>query len=292
MVRLAPSRLAELMTTSRTTSTITLIGGTGHTGRRVADRLRARGLDPRIGSRSGTPPFFWERPETWEPVLRGSTAAYVAYTPDLTHPGAVEAVGALAEQARHSGVERLAFLSGRGEDEAVRAEQAVRAAGLPTAVLRCSVFAQNFSEHFLYDAVLEGVVAMPAGSVAEPFLDIDDLADVAAHVLTAPEPVDEVLELTGPGLLTFAEAAAELSRATGREVTYLPVSVAEFAAGALGAGVPRADVAALELVFGQIFDGRNATTTDTVERVLGRPAGDFADFVRRTAEAGAWGVPA
>ena len=272
--------------------TIAVLGGTGHTGRRVVERLRARGLHPRIGSRNGAPAFFWERPETWGAVLAGCSAAYVAYTPDLTHPGAVETVGAFAEQARRAGLERLVLLSGRGEDEAERAEQAVRAAGLPTAVLRCSVFAQNFSEHFLLESVLDGVIALPAGVVAEPFLDIDDLAEVAELVLTSAEPSDETLELTGPELITFAEAAAELGAAVGRPVAYSPVTVAEFAEGARAAGLPEADVAALELVFAQIFDGRNAFTTDTVERVLGRPAGDFASYVRRTATAGAWSVSA
>ena len=283
------------MTTTQSTSahpTIAIIGGTGHTGRRIADRLRARGLEPRIGSRSGSPAFYWEQPETWEPVLRGCSAAYIAYTPDLTHPGAVETVGAFAEQARRSGLERLVFLSGRGEDEAVRAEEAVRAAGLPTAVLRCSVFAQNFSEHFLHGPVMDGVIALPAGDVAEPFLDIDDLADVAELVLTAAEPSDETYELTGPALLTMDEAAAELAAAAGRPIAYYPVTVAEFAAGAREAGIPEEDVAALELVFAQIFDGRNAFTTDTVEKVLGRPAGDFASYVRRTAATGAWAVAA
>ena len=283
------------MTSTQSTSvppTIALIGGTGHTGRRVAERLRARGIDPRIGSRAGSPPFHWDQPRTWDPVLRGCSAAYVAYAPDLTHPGAVEAVGAFAEQARASGLERLVFLSGRGEDEAERAEQAVRAAGLPTAVLRASMFAQNFSEHFLHESVREGFIALPAGSVAEPFLDIDDLADVAALLLTASDPSSETLELTGPALVTLEEAAAELSAVVGWPVTYHPVTVAEFGEDARAAGIPEAEVASLEVVFSQIFDGRNAVTTNTVERLLGRPAGDFASYVRRAAASGAWRVSA
>lgn len=269
---------------------IAVIGGTGNTGRRVARRLRARGLDVRIGSRAGSPTFYWEKPETWAPVLHGCTAAYVAYTPDLTYPGAVETVGAFAEQARRSGVERLVFLSGRGEDEAQRAEDAVRAAGVPTAVLQSSLFAQNFSEHFLRGSVMDGVIAMPAGSVAEPFLDLEDLADIADHLLTATDSSEETLELTGPRLLTFSEAAAELSTVLGRPMLYHPVTMAEFVEGAVDAGVTREEAEALVVVFEQVFDGRNAYTTDTVERVLGRPAGDFAAYVRRAAVSGAWSL--
>lgn len=279
------------MTTTTNTSippTVAVIGGTGHTGRRVADRLRAGGLDVRIGSRAGSPPFYWELPETWAPVLRGCTAAYVAYTPDFSHPGAVETLDAFAEQARRCRLERLVLLSGRGDDDARRAEDAVRAAGVPTAVLRSSLFAQNFSEHFLHETVGAGVIALPAASVAEPFLDIEDLADIAAWLLTAAPPSEETLELTGPRLLTFAEAAVELSAVLGRPVIYQPVTADEFVEGAVDAGAAREEAEVLGAVFEQIFDGRNAHTTDTVERVLGRPAGDFAAYVRRAAASGAW----
>lgn len=182
------------------------------------------------------------------------------------------------------------FLSGRGEDEARRAEDAVRAAGVPTAVLQSSLFAQNFSEHFLHGPVLDGVIALPAGSVAEPFLDLEDLADIADLMLTAPDPSEETLELTGPRLLTFAEAAAELSNVLGRPMIYHPVTMDEFVEGAVDAGVPREDAETLIAVFEQVFDGRNAYTTDTVARVLGRPAGDFAAYVRRAAASGAWNL--
>ncbi|GAB3703453.1 Rossmann-fold NAD(P)-binding domain-containing protein [Mariniluteicoccus flavus] len=286
--------LSGLMTTThtpRTVPSIAVLGGTGRTGGRVAGRLRDRGIDVHIGSRSVTPAFHWEHPETWEPVLSGCTAAYVAYTPEITHPGAVEAVAALAESARRCGLRQLVLLSGRGEEQAERAEEAVRAAGVPTAVIRSAVFAQNFSEHFLHDPVLAGVIELPAGDVAEPFIDIDDLADVATHLLLATEPADVTLELTGPELLTFADVAEELSVAVGRPVTYRAISVHEFVEGSVEAGMPREDAEDLGVVFAQIFDGRNAYVTTAVEQILGRPAGDFAAYVRRAASSGAWVSP-
>jgi uncharacterized protein YbjT (DUF2867 family) len=288
---LAVRGFAGRMTTTPNTSRhprVAVVGGTGRTGRRVADRLRARGLDVRVGSRNGSPPFHWERPDTWAAVLDGCSAAYIAYTPDFTHPGAADTLAAFAAQAHRSGLERLVLLSGRGDDDAERAEHAVRAAGVPTAVLRSSIFAQNFSEHFFQAAVVDGVIAVPASDVAEPFLDLEDLADVAERLLTTTYPSQETLELTGPRLLTFAEAAAELSTVLRRPVAYQPVTVDEFVAGALDAGVARAEAEALGVVFEQVFDGRNAYTTDTVERMLGRPAGDFAAYVRRAAASGAW----
>ena len=58
-----------------TNDTILVLGGTGKTGRRVAQRLEARGVPVRIGSRSAEPPFDWEDRSTWAPALEGMSAA-------------------------------------------------------------------------------------------------------------------------------------------------------------------------------------------------------------------------
>ena len=110
------------------TSTLVL-GGTGKTGRRVVERLRSRGLPVRVGSRAGEPRFDWEDRSTWAPALEGVGSVYLTYYPDLAVPGAVDAVGEFAALAVRSGAPRIALLSGRGEPEAERAEQAVRATG-------------------------------------------------------------------------------------------------------------------------------------------------------------------
>jgi uncharacterized protein YbjT (DUF2867 family) len=278
--------------THRSHPTIAVIGGTGHTGRRVAARLRDRGYGVRIGSRAGSTAFSWEDPATWGPVLDGCRAAYVAYAPDLAFPCADAVVGALAPQAARHGLERLVLLSGRGEPLAARAEGAVRAAGVPTAVVRASWFAQNFSEHWLLGPVLEGVIALPAGDMAEPFLDLEDLADVATRLLVEGRPRDVTVELTGPRALTFAEAAAELSDVIGRPVRYQPVTSDEFVEGAVADGMPREEAEGLAVVFEQVLDGRNASPTSGVRDVLGRAATDFSTYARRTAADGAWALAA
>src|SRR5436305_14768236 len=102
-----------------------MIGGTGKTGRRVAERLKAQDRPVRVGSRSGATPFDWEDRATWEPARRGATAAYVSYYPDVAVPGGPEAVGTLAELAVASGTRRRVLLSGRGEAEAPLAEEAL-----------------------------------------------------------------------------------------------------------------------------------------------------------------------
>src|SRR5918996_188593 len=140
-----------------------VLGGTGKTGRRVVERLTARGLPVRIGSRSGEPPFDWEDESTWAPALAGARAAYVWYYPDLAVPGAPEAIGALAETALGAGCRRLVLLSGRGEEGAQRAERVLAGSGAEWTVLRCSWFMQNFSEGNFTDLVAAGELALPAG---------------------------------------------------------------------------------------------------------------------------------
>jgi uncharacterized protein YbjT (DUF2867 family) len=276
------------MTPDTETKPTLVLGGTGKTGRRVAERLMARDIPVRLGSRSAEPPFDWEQPSTWSPALEGVGSVYVSYYPDLAVPGAVEAVGSFARLAVESGVPRLVLLAGRGEAEAEAAEQAVRESGAELTILRATWFAQNFSEDYWRDAVLSGEVALPAGEMPEPFVDADDIADVAVAALTEEGHVGELYELTGPRLLTFAEAVEEIAKATGREIRYVPVSIDEYAEVAAEQGAPGEVIELVKYLFGEVLDGRNAHLADGVQRALGREPRDFRDYARDAAATGVW----
>lgn len=267
---------------------ILVLGGTGKTGRRVARRLAAHGLPVRVGSRTAQPPFDWANETAWAPALRGVRAVYISYYPDLAVPGAVEAVRRLARLAVKSGARRLVLLSGRGEQEAQRAEQVVMASGVQWTIVRCSWFSQNFSENYLLEPILAGEVALPAGDVPEPFVDADDIADVAAAALTGDGHAGKVYELTGPRLITFEQAVAEIAAATGRQIRFIPISVGDYRTELAKAQVPADDIWLLTYLFSEVLDGRNACLTDGVQQALGRPARDFADYVRKTAASGVW----
>lgn len=270
--------------------TTLVLGGTGKTGRRVAAGLRARHRPIRLGSRSGTPPFDWDTPATWPAALQDVERVYVSYYPDLAAPGATGAIRSFTELAVRSGVRRLALLSGRGEPEAQRCEQIVRDSGVEWTLLRASWFGQNFSESYLLDPLLAGEVALPAGNVGEPFVDADDIADVAVAALTEDGHVGQLYELTGPRLWTFAEAIAEIGRMIGRDIRYVEISVEEYAAALAKADVPREFVTLITYLFREVLDGRNAWVADGITRALGRPPRDFADYVRETAASGVWNV--
>lgn len=268
--------------------TTLVMGGTGKTGRRVAERLAARNLPVRIGSRSGESPFDWENPATWAAALRNIHAVYVTYYPDLAVPGAADAIRSFTRLAVNSGVRRLVLLSGRGEQEAQRGEQIVRESGVEWTLVRASWFAQNFSEGHFLEPVLAGEVALPAGNVGEPFVDAGDIADVAVAALTDDRHAGQLYEVTGPRLLTFAEATAEIGRAARRAIRYVEVSSEEYAAALTSAQVPPEFVSLITYIFTEVMDGRNASVADGVARALGRPPRDFADYARDAAATGVW----
>jgi len=264
-----------------------VLGGTGKTGRRVVARLGARGLPVRVGSRSGQPRFEWGDRSTWTPVLQGVRAAYIPY-PDLVVPEPTQAVRAFAELAIEHGVTRLVMLTGRGEDEAQRGERELQATGADVTIVRCAWFMQIFSEDYLLDPIRDGEVVLPAfDGQLDPFVDADDIADVAATALTEPGHAGQVYELTSPRLLDFPAAIAEIARASGRDITYVPVSVEEYAAGAAELGVPAEFVDFLTYLFSDVL-GNKAYVTDAVQRVLERPPRDFTDYATRTAATGIW----
>jgi uncharacterized protein YbjT (DUF2867 family) len=264
-----------------------VLAGTGKIGRRVVERLTARGLPVRIGSRSGEPRFDWDDRSTWAPALEGIGSVYVAHHWDAL-PGAAETLGSFAELAVASGVPRLVLMSGRGEEEADRGQQAVRDSGAELTILSSTWFAQNFSEDYWREMVQAGELALPAGDTPEPFVDVEDIADVAVAALTDDRHIGATYELTGPRLLTFAEAVREISRAVGREIRYMPISTEDFAAASAEQGVPSEVVEMLSLIFEEVLDGRNARLADGVQRALGREPRDFSDFARDAAATGIW----
>jgi uncharacterized protein YbjT (DUF2867 family) len=271
-------------------SPVLIVGGLGKTGRRVAERLKAQERPVRIASRSTDPRFDWKDRSSWAEALRGASAVYATYQPDLAVPGAVDDIAEFARMAKTAGISRIVLLSGRGEDGAVASEQALQASGVDCTILRASWFAQNFSEAFFLEGVLAGELALPVGDVPEPFVDVDDIADVAAAALTNDRHSGQTYELTGPQPLTFAEAVLEIANAAGRPIRYTPVAWEIYAAELARTGVPDDFAALMHELFTEVLDGRNSRPMDGVERARGSPPRSFADDGRDAAKTGSWGA--
>ncbi|MGV9877768.1 NAD(P)H-binding protein [Streptomyces sp. NPDC003006] len=275
--------------TSTENMTVLVTGATGRVGRRVVESAEAAGLTVRSASRGGAVRFDWADRSTWADALRGADAAHLAYLPDVGAPGAAETVGAFARLAVELGVRRLTLLSARGERQAHATEQAVRDSGALWTIVRASWFAQNLGEGPLLDGMRGGELVFPGGEVLEPFIDVRDVADVVVAALTGGDRfAGRTLDLTGPRLLSFREAVAEVSAAAGRDIAYVPVSARDYGAALTEFGVPPEEAEFLVELFETNLDGRNAVLSEGVREALGRDPRDFADFAREQAEAGTW----
>lgn len=272
-----------------TQETILILGATGKTGRRITQRLQAADVPVRLGSRGADPAFDWEDRSTWEAVLGGIHAVYISFQPDLAVPGAVETVQAFTDQAVKSGVRKLVLLSGRGEVEAEQAERVVQNSGVDWTILRASWFFQNFSEAHFLEPILQGELALPVGNIAEPFVDVEDIAEIAVEALTKPGHSGQLYELTGPRALTFAEATAEIAHASKRDVGFVAVPPDAYRQALEQAQLPTELIELVLYLFTTVLDGRNTPVADGVQRALGRPARDFSDYVRRAVATGVWG---
>ena len=262
--------------------TILITGGTGKTGSRVAHRLNALGHSFRAVSRHSEPRFDWHDDSTWEGAVTGCTSAYVTFQPDIGLPGADAILGAFSRQAVALGCTRLVLLSGRGEDAARQAEDAFIAPGAEWTILRSAFFFQNFTESFWAEEIAAGSLTMVESTVGEPFVDADDLADVAVATLLDPAHIGRIHELTGPRLITFRDIAEEIGSASGRPVAYRQLPVLEYVATLVSTGLPLEDATGLAYLFDEVLDGRNARLESGVSDVLGREARDFRDFARNS----------
>ncbi|MEU1210882.1 NAD(P)H-binding protein [Streptomyces sp. NPDC005791] len=274
-----------------TSSDILVLGATGKTGRRLTARLRDTGTAPvRAASRSGEVVFDWTLPDTWEPALAGAGAVYLV-APDDPSP-----VGEFVRQATALGVRRFVALSGHGIEETgdgfgrgmVAGEEAVRESGVEWTVLRPNNFFQNFDEDLWLAPLRAGRLGLPIGEMPEPFIDADDVAAVAATVLTEDGHAGRTYELTGPRALTFAEATRTIAEAADRPIRYEELTPDAYRSELLAEGWPEAAADALGAMFALHRAGRSAEVTDDVRRVLGREPADLEPWARRVAARGTW----
>lgn len=266
-----------------------IIGGTGKTGRKVAESLSRLNQKVRIGSRNAKIPFDWQHTETWPAVFDGIDKIYITFQPDLAVPGALDAIETLVKQARVSGVKKLVLLSGKGEREAELCEQVVIHSGLDHTIVRASWFNQNFSESFFLDPILAGHVALPNGEAKVPYVDTSDIADVAVEALLHNEHNGKIYELTGSKLLTFQDVTTEIAKVTGRDIAYTPITLPAYTEMLEQHGVPSDYIWLIDYLFSEVLgDPRISEISHDIEKVLKRKPKDFSDYVKETAATGVW----
>jgi len=267
---------------------ILVLGGTGKTGKRVAERLWDQGLNFRIGSRVGTPAFDWNQPSTWAQVLDRIEKIYITFQPDLAVPGAVEIIRSFVDVTITAGVKKLVLLSGRGEKESQVCEKIVMDSGLDWTIVRASWFMQNFSEGFMLDSILSGSVVLPKLKASAPFVDADDIADVVVDVLMKDKHSRQIYDLTGPRLLSFQETVSIISKAVNRSISFEEASMEEYMALLNSYQVPADVIWLITYLFTEVLVPPNEVITDDIERILGRKAGSFEEYIAKTEKTGVW----
>ena len=254
-----------------------LLGGSGKVGRRLAQLLAAQPTRP--VSRRTDPAFDWNDESTWPAALDGATSIFIVgpgsatdWSPRLTR---------LLQLAHRAGVQHAVLLSARGveflPDGAVgRAERALQDGPVPWTILRPTHFAQNFTEAMFVP--VDGRIVAPVGTGAEPFIDVNDLAAVAAEVMTKREYDGRILALSGPEALTFDDAAAELERVTGAKTRFEDESDDDHVRRLRAAGTPEMYIEWRMAMLNGIRSGADAYVSTGVEEVLRRPATSFTGW--------------
>lgn len=267
---------------------ILVLGATGKTGKRISERLQQLGHSVRSGSRTAAIPFDWNLPETWAPVLRGMDKVYISFQPDLAVPGSMQAITTLMEEIRKAGIQKVVLLSGRGEKEAQECEEIVMKSGVDWTILRASWFMQNFSEGFFADSIREGQIVLPVVKSKEPFVDVDDIADVAVESLLHKQHSQRLYELTGPELLWYKDAISQIAQKTGKKISYQEIPMDDYTALLREYQLPEDMIWLIRYLFTEVLDGRNASVVNDIETVLKRKATSFTEYIEKTALSGLW----
>lgn len=267
-----------------------VLGATAKTGRRVAEKLVSHGHDVRAVSRSTIPAFDWTDPQTWDEVLRNRDAVYVTFQPDLAVPGSDEIIARFAKCALTHGAKRIVMLSGRGEEAAHQAEDALHHSGVDATVLRANWFFQNFNEDLFLPHIQKGELALPAGDTPEPFVDANDIAECAVACLLDDRHIGKTYELSGPTAVTFAEVSKIISDVANHPVRFVPITLDQLDAGLAADGLPDDVRGLIRYLFSEVLDGRNSQPTNDVHEILGRQPNSLRHFAEEAAKTGIWDI--
>jgi uncharacterized protein YbjT (DUF2867 family) len=272
---------------------ILILGGTGKTGRRIAQRLRDAGHGVRTASRAGGDVHLdLDEPRTWPAALAGAPAAWLVEPQIQATEEGQRRIPRLVDAAAAAGLRRLVLMTAPGAESEGhplwRAEQAVMKSGLEWTIVRPNWFAQNFSEAMWLPGIQAGSLALPTGDGATAFVDAEDIADVAAAALTGDGHSGQAYELSGPRAVSFGEAAALIGKATGRTIRHADITAEEFTAAQIAEGMPAGAARMMTRLYISIRDGEAAAVFDGVQRALGRQPRSFEDYVAAAAAAGAW----
>jgi len=278
-------------------------GATGLTGAEIVRRLSARGVTVRALVRNATTSNAAKaaelsqlpgveiaegdlaRPETLPPVLQGVDRAMLISSSD---PDMREVQFNFIDAAAAAGVPHVVKLSGiipeldspfRFARMHGEVEQHLEQSGVPYTHIRAGEFMHSYFRQ-VPSILKSGAIFLPMADARIASIDIGDIADVAADVLTGSGHEGRIYPITGPESLTMAEVAEKLSAATGTAIRYVAVSPEDFVAARLAAGAPAYLTDGLAELFAERRKGKEAAVYPTLQTVFGRQPTSFDEFAR------------
>lgn len=275
---------------------VLVVGATGNVGREVLQALGARGVPVRAADRGGDRVrpqaggdvervrLDLRDPSTFAAAAAGCTAVFLMRPPAIADVKTT--LNRFVDEARSAGVEHIVFLSvaGAGTNKIIphhRVEVHLAARGGAWTVLRPGFFTQNFGDAYQRDIVDDARVYVPAGSGRVAFIDVRDVAEVAALALLHPaRHASMAYTLTGPEAVSFADAAAFLAEALGRSIRYVPASILGYVRHLHRRGLSPGQIAVQTILHVGLRFGQAEAVDPTLATLLGRPGRTLRDYAR------------
>lgn len=267
--------------------------GTGTVGQALVEQLAAAGERVRAGSRAperiaagaGVEPirFDFRDPATYGPALDGVDRVFVLVP--TGEPAPLELLMPFLEAATAGQGRKVVLMTADGvqySDEIPyrKLELLVERSGAPFVILRPSWFMDNFHTYWHALIIQAGVIPVPAADARTAFIDARDIAAAAAAALSSDRFDGRAFSLTGPAALTYAEAAAILAAAAGRDISYAPVEDTDFLQSMITAGLSPEYATMLTGLFGAVRAGAASQTTGAVEELTGRAPISLEQYAR------------
>ena len=270
-------------------------GASGNVGQHVVRALLARRVEvvaadykrgriaELLGPEVSASRLDFTDPSSWADALQGATRMFLMRPPAIAD--VENNINPFIDFARSKGVDDVVFLSvaGAGKTRIVphrKVEDHLRARGDHFTNLRPGFFAQNLESAYRKDIVEDDRIYVPAGHAPVNWIDVRDIAEVAAIVLTDPVPHrGQSYTLTGPRAMPWSEVTGALTAALGRPIHYEPASVLGYAFHLSRQGLPRGAILVQTILHVLLRFGQGATIDPTLEHILGRPGRTVAEYI-------------
>lgn len=267
-----------------------ITGATGAVGGRVARLLAERGAEQRLIVRGDAPDVGapvapitdYGDFDSMRAALDGVTTLFLVSGRE--HPERLRQHKTAVDAAIEAGVERIVYLSSLGAApdatftlarQHYATEQHIRAHGVAFTFLRSSLYL----DFVPWVATADGFIRGPAGDGRLAPVARDDVAETVVAVLSSWEHDGATYDNTGPEAISFADAAAELSRVSGRSVRYVDETIEEAWASRRPTGAPDWEIEGWITSYVAVAAGEMDVVSDTVERLTGHPPQSLPEYL-------------